>query len=104
GVDALGFRTPARIRAAVILPRVFCEFFRRETLRDEGGLAAHRRLYAPALLPQLVPGALPVCIRDVSLRGRISKLVANPVRESKCRHKPHRRWCPWNLPPTFAQV
>ena len=49
----------ARIRAVFVLSRLFGEFFRRQTLRDEGRIAAHGRVHAAAVVPQLVPAALP---------------------------------------------
>src|ERR1700726_3096687 len=62
---AAGFRTDA------VLSWLLCEFLRRKALRDERGIAAHCRLHVAALLPQLVPAALPVCLRNFSLRRRV---------------------------------
>ena len=66
------FRAAAGIRAVFVLSRLFGQFLRRQAFRDEGRIAAHRRLHAAPVVPQLVPAALSVRVRHFPLRGGIS--------------------------------
>ena len=56
--------------AAGVLSGVLRRLLRRRPLRDEGRLAAHRSSAGPARVPQLVPPALSVRLRNVPVRGR----------------------------------
>src|SRR6266849_526000 len=74
-MDAHRVCAAAGVRTDAVLSWLLCEFLRRKALRDERGIAAHCRLHVTALLPQLVPAALPVCLRNFSLRGRVNRNV-----------------------------
>src|SRR5882672_4966443 len=80
GVDTDGVRAVSGVYADAILSKLFRKFLRRQTLRDEGRLAAHRSVHAPALFPKLVPTALSVRLRNVPLRrGLISLSTGDPM-------------------------
>src|SRR5882762_6387162 len=68
GVDADGVRAVSGVYADAVLSRVFRKFFRRQALRYEGWLAAHRGVHAAAVVPKLVPASLSVRLRNVPLR------------------------------------
>src|SRR5204862_1067014 len=67
GVDADGVRTVSGVYADAVLSRVFRKLFRRQALRYEGWLAAHRGVHAAAVVPKLVPAALSVRLSNVLL-------------------------------------
>src|SRR5580692_9347595 len=72
-MDADEIRAVPWICGAALLPRLFCEFLRWQTLRDEGRVAANGRVHVAAILPELVPATLSVRLRDIPLRGRLAK-------------------------------
>ncbi len=65
-------RTVPWICGDALLPRLFREFLRWQTLRDEGRVAANGCVHVAAILPELVPAALSVRLRDIPLRGRLA--------------------------------
>jgi hypothetical protein len=67
-MDANGIQTISRVLADAFLSWILSEFLRWEALRHEGRLTAHGCLYAATVVPQLVPAALPVRVRNVPLR------------------------------------
>src|SRR5579863_8212188 len=71
-MDADGIRAVLRICGDALLPRLFGEFLRWETLRDEGRVAANGCVHVTAILPKLVPAALSVRLRNLPLRGRLT--------------------------------
>ena len=86
GMDAHAVCALSRVPAIFVLSRVFREFLRREALRDEGRFAAHGRMHAAAVVPQLVPAALPVRVRDISLRRTLTRVGTNATqKESRTR-------------------
>src|ERR1700686_5229452 len=68
GMDAHAVRAISRFPAIFVLSGIFRKFLRRETFRHERRIAAHGRLHAPAIVSQLVPASLSVCLCEVSLR------------------------------------
>src|SRR4029077_195728 len=82
GVDFNCVRAAARLRGTRVLPRIFGEFLRRPALRDERRLCAYGRMHAAALLPQLVPAALPVRVRDIQSGGGITMGTAPRLSQS----------------------
>src|SRR5216683_3124704 len=68
GMDAHAVCAFFRLPGILVLSRIFREFLRWEALRDEGWFTAHGRLHVAAVVPQLVPAALPVRVRHISLR------------------------------------
>ncbi len=58
--------------ADALLPRLFREFLRWQTLRDEGRVVANGCMHVTAIFPELVPAALSVRLRDIPLRGRLA--------------------------------
>src|SRR5438270_4684395 len=68
GMDLHAIRPVPRIRAVSLLSRIFRRFLRRQALRHERRVGAHRRMHAPAYISQLVPGSLPICLRRIPLR------------------------------------
>ena len=69
-------RSLAWIQAFLVLSRLLGQFFRRQTFRDEGRIAANRCLHAAAIFPQLVPAALPARVRYFPLHGGIDHGIA----------------------------
>src|SRR5690349_9913435 len=76
-MDADAVCTVPGICADAFLPGLFREFLRWETLRDEGRVAADGILHVAAVLPELVPTALSVRLRNIPLRGRLAR--ARPI-------------------------
>src|ERR1700676_1319638 len=72
GMDVHAIWSAAGIPAISLLPRLLCGFFRREAFCNEGRIATHGRLHAAAIIPQLVPAALPVRVRHFPLRGGLT--------------------------------
>src|SRR5258706_16333510 len=70
GMEGNGVCAAARFCADAILSRLLGKFLRWKALRDERRFAAHCRLHVAAFLPQLVRAPLPVCLSNVSWRGR----------------------------------
>src|SRR5262245_48207197 len=70
-MDANDFCAASWLCAYALLSWLLSEFFRREALRYEGRLAAHGRVHVAALFPELVPAALSIRLRSISVRGRI---------------------------------
>ena len=68
-----GDRAVSWIYGNAVLPRIFREFLRWQTLCDERRVAANGSVHVAAILPELVPAALPVRLRDVPLRGRLAR-------------------------------
>src|ERR1700690_3444759 len=75
GMDEDAVRAISRICADALLPRLFREFLRWQTLCDEGRVAANGSMHVAAILPELVSAALPVRLRNVPLRGRLARQV-----------------------------
>ena len=71
-MDAVKIRAVPWICGHALLPRLFREFLRWQTLRDEGRVLANCRVHVATILPELVPAALSVRIRDIPLRGRLA--------------------------------
>src|SRR5258708_27058129 len=67
-MDEHGIQAISRIRGDAVLSRILSEFLRWKALRNEGGIAAHGGLHAAAVVPQLVPTALSLCLRNIPLR------------------------------------
>src|SRR5262249_4668581 len=68
------------IRHAAVVSRVFNGFLRRRAFRPEGRLAGDRARAVAADVSQLVPGPLPVRVRDVSLcEGRAMSRSSVPL-------------------------
>src|SRR5262249_48911293 len=68
GVDEHLLRSLPGVPAAGYLSGIFHRFLRRRSLRPEGGLAGDGAGPAATDVPQLVPRALPVRLRDVPMR------------------------------------
>ncbi len=68
GVDINPVRTVSRLSAVFVLSRLLRRLLRRQALRNERSFAAHGSLHAASLVSQLVPAALPVRLRRISLR------------------------------------
>src|SRR5580704_19610829 len=90
GMDANEIRTIPWICGHALLPRLFREFLRWQTLRDEGRVAANCRLHVAAILPELVSTALSVRLRDIPLRGRLAPTIPGPWELTCRRRKPFR--------------
>src|SRR5277367_739296 len=84
GMDLDGVCALTGVRGLFVLSGLFGQFFRRQAFRDEGRIAADRCVYVAPILPELVPAALPACVRYIPLRGGIAHGVssANGTRKS----------------------
>src|SRR5262249_52323162 len=72
GVDRHAVRAVPRLRRVHrAIPRIFGRFLRRQALRAEGRVLGHGGAAHAEELPQLVPGALSVRLREVPLRALI---------------------------------
>ena len=69
GVDVVAVRAVPGVRADAVVSRVLRRLLRRRALRAEGRVAGDARRARAPQLPQLVPPALPVCLRHVPLRA-----------------------------------
>src|ERR1700681_1369038 len=65
GMDIEPLRAFPRVPPVSLLRRLFGELLRWHALCVEGRLATHRKEHAAAILPQLVPAALPICLRGI---------------------------------------
>ena len=71
GMDGHGLRGPAGLRGLYPgLPGLLGRFLRRQALRAQGRIVGHGGRPRPPELPQLVPGPLPLRLRQVPLRRR----------------------------------
>src|SRR5260370_17160618 len=77
-MDEHGIQAISRIRGDAVLSRILGEFLRWKALRHEGGIAAHGGLHAAAVVPQLVPTTLSLCIRNVPLRRGLNPSNPGP--------------------------
>src|SRR5689334_17600280 len=87
GMDAHRFRAVSRIHADAFLSGLFRKLLRRQALRYERRFAPHRRVHAAPFVPQLVSTALPVRLRNVPLRRRLS---SRPPAQAPARARPRR--------------
>ncbi len=79
GMDVDGVRSAAGLHAPAVVSRVLRRLLRRRTRRDEGRLAGHGRRAGAAVLPQLVPAALSIRLRDVPVRPRRRPAMTPPA-------------------------
>src|SRR5207245_10567327 len=80
-MDFDSVRALPRFRAIPLLSRVFGGVLRWQALRHERRFAAHCRLHAAALLPQLVSSTLSICRFGVPVRAPLdekTKYLADP--------------------------
>src|ERR1700731_1618914 len=76
-MDPHGIQTIHRVRRNAVLSRILSEFLRWKALRNEGRFAPHGLMHAAAVVPQLVPAALSLCVRDIPLRrGLVTRAQA----------------------------
>src|SRR5215813_9652081 len=85
GMDIHRVRTLSRIRAVPLLSRLFGRLFRWPAFRIERRFAAHVAPPGAAVVPQLVPPALPVPLCDLSggeerMKGLILLMAAVTLR------------------------
>src|SRR4029079_7577954 len=69
GVDVHGLRAISRIPNAFMLSPLFGPVLSWRPLCTQGGLPTDRRSIAAAIVSQLVPAQLPLCLRRISVRG-----------------------------------
>src|SRR5579863_315279 len=65
GMDFEPLRASSRLPAVSVLRRLFRQLLRRHALCDEGWVATHGTVHAPPIFPELVPAALPICLRGI---------------------------------------
>src|SRR5436190_20688694 len=68
GVDEHDLRALPGVHRDGVVSGIFCRFFRRRALRDERRVAGHGARAAAADVPQLVPAAISIRLRDVPMR------------------------------------
>jgi hypothetical protein len=73
GVDLNAVRPVSGIRAIPVLRRLLQEFLRRRALCIERRIAADRGLFPAALFPELVSARLPLCLRQLSPRRKLTR-------------------------------
>jgi len=84
GMDAHGVQTISRFYGDAVLSRILSEFLRWKALRYEGRFTPHGSLHAAAVVPQLVPAALSVRLRNVSLRRGLIQHKAQALGAIQC--------------------
>src|SRR5579875_2813308 len=75
-MDEVAVFATSGIRTISVLSRLFRELFRRQTFCNERRFLAHGRVHAEENVPQLVPAAVSIHLRQIPLRGGAARALS----------------------------